>query len=79
MQFVAPRSTLNFYVAVSASKESCAGGGAKAKIRVVEASVDGKHEVHNVTVPMLTFALDVMLPHDSGQGERLGLVQTEGH
>ena len=46
-------------------------------IWVVEVSVNGKLEVHNAIVPRLTFALDVVLTHDSGQGDRLGLVQTE--
>ncbi len=78
-EFVAPRSTLKFDIAVSASNTSGKAGGGKAKIWVVEASIDGKKEIHNETVSRLTFSLDVVLPHDPEQRNRHYLIETSGH
>ncbi|WP_417524993.1 trypco2 family protein [Marinovum sp.] len=74
--FVAPRTTLNFDIAVSAAKSEEASGGASARIWVVEASLGGKGEATNETVSRLTFSLDVVLPHDTEQAERIGKVRS---
>lgn len=72
--FVAPRTTLKFDVALSASKKGEGGTEVKAKIWVVEASIDGKGEVSSETVSRLSFSIDVVLPHDEEQKTRVGLV-----
>lgn len=76
--FVAPRTTLNFDIAVSASKEGGGTAEAKAKIWVVEASVGGEGKMRSETVSRLTFSLDVVLPHDPSQAARVGKVKTIG-
>lgn len=75
-RFVAPRTTLQFDIAISAAKTGETAAGAKAKIWVVEASLGGKGETTNETVSRLTFSLDVVLPHDAKQFERIGMVKT---
>ena len=75
--FVAPRTTLNFDVAVSAESSERGSGSAKAKIFVVEASLGGDIEARNSTVSRLTFSLDVVLPHDKNQAARLGKVKSQ--
>lgn len=75
--FVAPRTTLNFDIAVSAESSKGGGASAKAKILVVEASLGGDAEARNSTVSRLTFSLDVVLPHDKNQAERLGKVKSK--
>lgn len=74
--FVAPRTKLNFDIAVSAAKAASGEAGAKAKIWVVEASIGGEGEIRNETVSRLTFSLDVVLPHDNEQSSRLGKVKS---
>lgn len=76
IEFVAPRTTLEFDIAISAAKSGEASAEAKAKIWVVEASLGGKGEATNETVSRLTFSLDVVLPHDAKQSERVGKVKT---
>lgn len=76
IEFVAPRTTLQFDIAISAAKTGEATAGAKARIWVVEASLGGKGEASNETVSRLTFSLDVVLPHDAKQSERIGKVKT---
>ncbi|MEN9059984.1 hypothetical protein [Ponticoccus litoralis] len=76
-RFVAPRTTLDFDIAVSASKEGSAGGSAKAKIFVVEASVGGDAKLRSETVSRLTFSIDVVLPHDPMQADRIGAVKAK--
>lgn len=71
-EFVRPRTSLNFDIAVSASTKGEATAGAKAKIWVVEASIDGGKESVNQTVSRLTFSLDVALPSDDSQEQRIG-------
>lgn len=73
--FVAPRTTLNFDIAVSASKEGKGSAEAKAKILVIEASIGGEGKIRSETVSRLTFSLDVVLPHDKNQAERTGKVK----
>lgn len=73
--FVAPRTSLNFDVAVSASKKGEGGAEAKAKIFVVEASLGGKGEMSSESVSRLSFTIDVVLPHDPNQKDRVGKVQ----
>lgn len=75
-EFIAPRTSLNFDIAVSASKAKAGGAGAKMKILVVEANLGGEGELKNETVSRLTFSLDVVLPHDSSQAKRVGKVKT---
>lgn len=74
--FVAPRTKLNFDIAVSASSEGSGSAGAKAKIWVVEASVGTEGKLRSETVSRLTFSLDVVLPHDKDQATRMGKVKT---
>ena len=73
--FAAPRTKLKFDVAVSASKRAEGGTGVKAKIFVVEASLGGEGEMSSESVSRLSFAIDVVLPHDAKQKERVGKVQ----
>lgn len=73
--FVAPRTKLEFDVAITASKKGESGAEAKAKIFVVEASLGGKGEVSSESVSRLSFSIDVVLPHDTDQKRRIGLVQ----
>ena len=74
--FVAPKTTLNFDIAVSAGNSDEVASGAKAKIWVVEASLGGTSETASETVSRLTFSLDVVLPHDKDQAERVGRVRS---
>ncbi len=73
--FVAPRTKLDFDVAITASKKDNVGAEAKAKIFVVEASLGGKGEMSSESVSRLSFSIDVVLPHDPAQKERIGKVQ----
>ncbi|MCH2093827.1 MAG: hypothetical protein MK160_01810 [Rhodobacteraceae bacterium] len=73
--FVAPRTRLDFDVAITASKTAEAGAEAKAKIFVVEASLGGTGEMRSESVSRLSFSIDVVLPHDPKQLERIGKVQ----
>ena len=73
--FVFPRTTLNFDIAVSATENSATAGGLKAKIVVVEASLGAEKKATNETVSRLTFSIDVVLPSDPKQELRLGLVK----
>ena len=73
--FVAPRTKLEFDVAITASKKGEGGAEVKAKIFVVEASLGGKGELSSERVSRLSFSLDVVLPHDVTQKDRVGLVQ----
>lgn len=73
--FVAPRTKLEFDVAITASKKGEGGAEAKAKIFVVEASLGGKGEMSSENVSRLSFSIDVVLPHDVKQKERVGIVQ----
>ena len=75
-KYVAPRTTLNFDVALTASKAGEGGAGIKASIFVVEASVGGKGEVKNESVSRLSFSVDIVLPHDAKQKDRIGVVQS---
>ncbi|MDP5362538.1 MAG: hypothetical protein NWP79_10395 [Paracoccaceae bacterium] len=70
--FIRPRTTLNFDIAVSASIKGEATAGARAKIWVVEASIDGGKESANETISRLTSSLDVALPSDADQERRIG-------
>ena len=74
-EFVFPRTTLHFDIAVSASTESKKGAKAKTRIWVVEASLDGGEDNKSESVSRLTFSLDVVLPSDSSQTKRLGKVR----
>ncbi|MCK5932975.1 MAG: hypothetical protein KAG89_12475 [Fulvimarina manganoxydans] len=74
--FVAPRTTLNFDVAVTADSSGQKDKGAKAKIWVVEASIDSKVHEQNKSVSRLTFSIDVVLPHDKKQNERAGSIRS---
>lgn len=73
--FVAPRTKLEFDVAITASKKDENGAEAKAKIWVVEASLGGSGEMSSESVSRLSFTIDVVLPHDPTQKERVGKVQ----
>lgn len=73
--FVAPRTRLDFDVAITASKQSEGGAEVKAKIFVVEASLGGKGEKTSQSVSRLSFSIDVVLPHDRDQKTRIGMVQ----
>lgn len=73
--FVAPRTKLDFDVAITASKKGEGGAEAKAKIFVVEASIGGKGEMSSQSVSRLSFSIDVVLPHDPNQKDRIGKVQ----
>jgi hypothetical protein len=74
-RFVAPRTTLNFDVALSASKIGEGGAGVKGSIFVVEASLGGKGKMSSETISRLSFSLDIVLPQDDMQIERVGVVQ----
>ncbi|WP_206188308.1 hypothetical protein [Parasedimentitalea denitrificans] len=74
-EFVAPRTTLKFDVAVSAASDTEEGAGASAKIWVFAASVDGKTVAKTESVSRLSFDVDVVFPHDKDQKDRAGLVQ----
>ncbi|WP_372893760.1 hypothetical protein [Rhodosalinus sp.] len=74
-RFVAPRTRLDFDVAITASKKGEGGAEAKAKIFVVEASLGGKGEMSSESVSRLSFSIDVVLPHDQKQKDRIGKVQ----
>ncbi|MEL7100670.1 MAG: hypothetical protein AAGM84_17730 [Pseudomonadota bacterium] len=76
-EFVASRTSLNFDIAVTASKAGTGEVGGKAKIWVVEAKLGAAAETSNQTVSRLTFSVDVVLPHDSSQLDRVGKVQTK--
>ena len=73
--FVRPRTTLNFDIAVSATNSKSGGGGITAKILVVEAKLSGDAESRNESVSRLTFSLDVVLPSDPSQEDRVGKVR----
>ncbi|WP_186393571.1 MULTISPECIES: trypco2 family protein [unclassified Pannonibacter] len=75
--YVAPRTTLNFDVAVSATNSKAEAGGVKGKIWVIEASIEGEGTTKNESVSRLTFSIDVVLPHDKKQNERVGLVKSK--
>ena len=74
--FVAPRTKLDFDIAVSASKTTDGSASAAAKIWVIEASLAGGGEVKNESVSRLTFSIDVVLPHDITQASRVGRVRS---
>lgn len=74
-EFVAPRTTLDFDVAVSATGETSGDAGAKAKIFVVQASLGGKKTSKSEVISRLSFSLDVVLPHTRDQRERVGKVR----
>lgn len=73
--FVAPRTRLDFDVAITASNRGEGAAEAKAKIFVVEASLGGKGEMSSESVSRLSFSIDVVLPHDPAQKDRIGKVQ----
>lgn len=73
--FVAPRTTLNFDVAVSAAQAGSGKAQASAKIWVIDASIGGGVDLKNESVSRLTFSVDVVLPHDKDQQARVGLVK----
>lgn len=70
--FQAPRTKLDFDIAVSASDTSSKGGDAKARIWVVEASVGGSKDTVRETVSRLSFSLEVILPTDPMLMARVG-------
>jgi hypothetical protein len=74
--FVAPRTTLNFDIAVSADSTEKGDLGGRARIWVVEAWIGSESEASNKTVSRLTFSIDVVLPHDPNQFERAGTVRS---
>ncbi len=74
-EFVHPRTTLNFDIAISATSTKGGDAEASAKIWVVEAKLGGGVESKNESVSRLTFSLDVVLPSDSSQGDRVGKVR----
>jgi hypothetical protein len=74
-RFVAPSTTLNFDIAVSAASAKSGSGGVSGKIWVIEASLGGDAESKNETVSRLTFSIEVVLPHDRSQADRVGLVR----
>ena len=73
--FVHPRTTLNFDIAISATSTKGRGAGVSAKILVVEAKLGGGVESKNESVSRLTFSLDVVLPSDPSQDDRVGIVK----
>lgn len=73
--FVHPRTTLNFDIAISATSTKDGEAGVNAKILVVEAKLGGSVESKNESVSRLTFALDVVLPSDPSQDDRIGPVK----
>ena len=73
--FVYPRTTLNFDIAVSATKTKEGEAAAAAKIWVVEAKLGGNVETKNENISRLTFSIDVVLPSDPNQDKRLGKVK----
>lgn len=73
--FVRPRTTLNFDIAISAASTKSGDAGASAKIWVIEAKLGGGAESQNESVSRLTFSLDVVLPSDSSQDDRVGKVR----
>lgn len=74
--FVHPRTTLNFDIAISASSTKNGEAEGSAKIWVVEAKLGGGVKSKNESVSRLTFSLDVVLPSDSTQGDRIGKVKS---
>lgn len=70
--FQAPRTKLDFDIAVSASDTSSKGGDAKARIWVVEASVGGSKDNVRETVSRLSFSINVVLPSDPKMMARIG-------
>ena len=73
--FVHPRTTLNFDIAISASSTKGGNTDVSAKIWVVEAKLGGGIENQNESVSRLTFSLDVVLPSDPSQDGRVGKVK----
>jgi hypothetical protein len=69
--FDAPRTTLNFDVAVAAQSSGGVSGGLKARILVIEASLSGEKGATHSSSSRLTFSLDVVLPHDPNQEARI--------
>lgn len=69
--FDAPRTCLNFDIAVAAQSSGGASGGLKAKILVMEATVSGGKGTMESSSSRLTFSLEVVLPHDPNQKERI--------
>ena len=70
-EFIAPRTTLDFDIAVSASSSK----GAEGKISVLSASIGGGKTLASETASRLTFSLDVVLPTDENQKERVGKIR----
>lgn len=71
--FDAPRTRLNFDIAVAAQSSDGDSVGVKAKIFVLEANLSGEKGTIESSSSRLTFSLDVVLPHDPNQRERLSL------
>ena len=69
--FEAPRTCLNFDIAVAAQSSGGASGGLRAKIFVVEANLSGEKGAMESSSSRLTFSLEVVLPHDKNQKERI--------
>ena len=76
LDFVHPRTTLNFDVAVSATTTKEGGAEASAKIWVVEANIGGGIEQKSESISRLTFSIDVVLPSDKRQEDRVGKVKS---
>ncbi len=74
--FVAARTTLNFDIAVSATNSSSGDAGVKARIWVVEANLGGDLSAKHESISRLTFSIDVVLPFDENQADRIGKVRS---